>query len=570
MQIPFKRRDAAAEALPVQEEHPGVPFYRRRRMNRWAKLAVYVGLGVLCIAYGFGFARFAPFLMLPFAIPLAVLAVLVVWALPSGDYAPTNALQPLFIMFCGSIFLWPSYLALALPGLPWITLLRLTGMPLLATLLICLSVSKQFRSHLYEVFTFDPWLYRIMMAFFTLQAISLLYSTNPGTAVNRYVVYVTNCISIFLVSLILFSRVGFATRWMRLVVAGAVVLCAVGVWEARALHVLWASHIPSILKIEDDAVLRTLSGTTRSASGKYRVLATYSTPLGLSEFLGFVTPFATHLMLTSRRNITKFLSGVYLVVSFYVVLETDSRLGLISSILAMLIYVLLWALLRWRRDRGSLIAPAIVAAYPAIFLVGVASTFFIGRLRAKVWGNGAQSASDESRFTQWGLGLPKIFSHPQGHGVGQAGSVLNYVGPDGVPTIDSYFLNIALDYGFIGFALYFSIFVRGAWIGSRAIVRGHLDRELQLLLPMSICLVTFIVIKMVFSQDDSHPLIFMMLGAVVALSRRAEAVQIAAEEAEAEAAPVARRRLSRSEPSPQPRLRPAASVLQRETGPGRS
>ncbi|MBU1378235.1 MAG: O-antigen ligase family protein [Alphaproteobacteria bacterium] len=566
MQKLFKRRDAAAaEPLPAMEEYAGVPFYRRRRMNRWAKAAVYVGLGVLCVAYGFGFARFAPFLMLPFAIPIALLAILVVWALPSGDYAPTDALQPLFIMFFGSIFLWPSYLALALPGLPWITLLRLTGMPLLVVLLVCLSVSPQFRKNLRDIFTFDPWLFRIVMGFLILQAVSMLYSVNPGTAANRYIVYTTNWTSIFFVSLVLFSRAGFALRWMHLLMAGAAMICLLGVWESRALHVLWAAHIPSILKIEDESVLRTLSGTARAATGKYRVLVTYSTPLGLSEFLGLVAPFAAHMLLTSKKNAPKIFAGVYMLVAFYVVLETDSRLGLISSILSLLLYMLFWALLQWRRSKGSIIAPAIVLAYPAIFFVGVASTFFIGRLRAKVWGNGSQSASDQSRVDQWNLAIPKMFSHPQGHGVGQAGSVLNYIGSDGVPTIDSYFINMLLDYGFIGFALYFGMFARGAWIGARSIVRGDLDRELQLLLPLSICLINYIIIKSVFSQDDNHPMVFMMLGAVVALSRRAD---IAAKLAGTST--FASRQLSRSARFQQPRLQPAASGLRRESGPGRN
>lgn len=561
----FKRRAAAAEPLPVVEESPGVPFYRRRRMNRWAKLAVYIGLGVLCVAYGFGFARFAPFLMLPFAIPIALLAILMIWALPSGDYAPTNLLQPLFVMFFASIFIWPSYLALALPGLPWITLARLTGLPLLFTLLICLSVSPQFRRHLGEIFTYEPWLYRLITAFLVYQALSVFFSVGPGNSINRYIVYATNCISIFFVSLVLFTREGFALNWTKLLLAGAVVLCFIGVWEAQTLHVLWASHIPSILKIEDEAILRTLSGTTREATGKYRVLATYSVPLGLSEFFGLVAPFAAHLGLTAKTNGPRIFAAVYLVVAVYVTLATDSRLGLISSIFAMLLYMLLWALLQWRQNRGSLIAPAIVFAYPAIFVVGVASTFAIGRLRGAIWGNGAQTSSDHARLDQWALGLPKIFSHPQGHGVGQAGSVLGYVGPDGIATIDSYMLNIVLDYGYIGFALYFSIFVRAAFVGARAIARGHLDKELQLLLPLSICMANYILVKAVFSQEDNTPLTFMMLGAVIALSRRASIVQDAVGETT-----FATRQVSRSARFRPPRLQPAASGLRREPGPGRS
>lgn len=560
----FRPRSAPELAVPAEAAPPILPFYRPRRMNRWAKLAVYVGLAVVCFAYGFGYGRFAPFLMVPFAIPLAILAMLVVWALPSGDYAPTKALQPLYLAFFAALFVWPNYLAIALPGLPWITLLRLTGMPLLFVMLVCLSVSAQFRKHLADVFGYDPWISRMMVAFFVLVTLSVGYSVAIGPSASRYIVAVTNWFCIFFVSLILFTRPGFARRWMWTFIAMATVVCVVGAYESRIHHVVWSNHIPSILKIEDEAVLRALSGLSRAATGKYRVQGTYGTPLGLAEFLGLVAPFAVHLILTSRTNGPRIFAGAYLLLALYVVLETDSRLGLISSLLSMLLYLLFWALLQWRRNKGSIIAPAIVLSYPAIFCVGVAATFFIGRLRAKVWGNGAQTSSDQSRVEQWNIGIPKILKHPWGHGLGQSGNVLGYVGPDGIQTIDSYFLSILLEYGIIGFILYYGMFARGAWVGARTIVRGNLDDELALLLPLSICLIDFIVIKAVFSQDDNHPLAFMILAAVVALARRADAAQPATE-------PLAeKRRISRSAHSPRPQLQPAASGLRRETGPARS
>src|SRR3546814_18294386 len=40
--------------------------------------------------------------------------------------------------------MWPNYLAIALPGMPWITLLRIIGVPMILLLLIALSVSAEF------------------------------------------------------------------------------------------------------------------------------------------------------------------------------------------------------------------------------------------------------------------------------------------------------------------------------------------------------------------------------------------------------------------------------------------
>jgi hypothetical protein len=46
--------------------------------------------------------------------------------------------------------------------------------------------------------------------------------------------------------------------------------------------------------------------------------------------------------------------------------------------------------------------------------------------------------------------------------------------------------------------------------------------ELTMLLPLVVALMNFVVIKSVFSQNANHPLVFMMLGAVVALTYRAQ------------------------------------------------
>jgi hypothetical protein len=47
------------------------------------------------------------------------------------------------------------------------------------------------------------------------------------------------------------------------------------------------------------------------------------------------------------------------------------------------------------------------------------------------------------------------------------------------------------------------------------------DKEAELLLPLVVALSAFLVIKLVFSQDDNHPMIYMMLGMVAALVYRA-------------------------------------------------
>jgi O-antigen ligase len=158
--------------------------------------------------------------------------------------------------------------------------------------------------------------------------------------------------------------------------------------------------------------------------------------------------------------------------------------------------------------------------YPAIFLAILASTFLVHRIRAKVWGNGSQAASDQSRKDQWHLAMPKIMHNPIGHGYGTAGYVLGYRNEDGVPTIDSYYMNLLLDTGFFGFAVYLAFFLGSSWLAAREVVRAPGDRELRLLMPLAVTMVGYVVVKGVLSQDANHPLLFFYAGAIAALIHR--------------------------------------------------
>jgi hypothetical protein len=48
------------------------------------------------------------------------------------------------------------------------------------------------------------------------------------------------------------------------------------------------------------------------------------------------------------------------------------------------------------------------------------------------------------------------------------------------------------------------------------------NRDRAFLIPLSLSLFNFVMIKAVFSQQDNRPLIFMMLGAVVAIAAQSK------------------------------------------------
>jgi hypothetical protein len=497
----------------------------RRTPPRLLRVLMFSALAIACIAYGYAFAIYAPARVMPFTIPAAILAGLLLWTLPPGEYAPTPLLEPLFLAFFAALVLWPNYLAITLGNLPWMTLMRLTGLPLVITLLACISISRPFREKLSAILQADKVMFRLMLVLIALWTGSILLSSDPGTTVNRYFLAVLNYAGIFFVSCYLFSRRGFADIWVRMLLVMLAILCAFAVWEFRLQILPWVGHIPSFLTVDDPVVQKILRPTFNTIEGNYRVKASATTPLGLAELLGLSMPFTMHFLIGRHPLYLRVAAGIFLPITAYVILLTDSRLGVVAGCASAMFYLLIWGALRWRQRKESLFAPALVLSYPAIFAAFIAATFLVDKLRYKFWGRGSQQASTQGRIDQWELGIPKVIANPIGHGVGQGADALGFTNLAGDLTIDSYWLSVLLEIGVAGFIVFYGLMLRGAFTAARTVVLVGPEREFGLLLPMSVALINFVIVKSVFSQEANHPLVFMILGAVVALTYRAAQVQ---------------------------------------------
>lgn len=515
------QRLAGHSALETAAAQPVLAGYRHS-MRPGLKLGLLIALAIACFAYAFGFSLLAPARMMPFTVPPAIMGVLIIWALPTGDYAPTRALDPLFFAFFASLILWPNYLAIALPSLPWVTLLRLFAVPLAVVFLICASSSPLFRRRMGGILNADPIMWKMLAGLVFIQFATILLSRDPGSSLNRVIIAQFNCTVLFFVSAYLFHKRGFAELWVRLFVLMLAVLCVFGIWEGNLRAVPWAGNIPSFLKVGDEAVMKILAGAARKATGIYRVQAVHTTSLGFAEILGLAVPFALHFAMERYPTIVRILGAAFVPLAFYVIQLTDSRLGVVASAASILFYMLIWSLIRWRQHKQSILGPAVVLAYPGILLAALISTFVVGRIRAEVWGNGPQQASTDARKIQWAMATPKVIRNPFGNGAASSGEVLGFTNQAGAITVDSYYITILLDWGIAGFLLFFGLMIRAIWIGGRTVVARPVEREIRLLIPLIVSLINFVIIKSVLSQDANHPIVFIMLGAILALVWRAQ------------------------------------------------
>jgi O-antigen ligase len=513
---------------PVVEMAPAVfaAYHQPRTPRADAKLKrrAMTVLGAVCFFYGFAFALLPPSLFYAFFAPLVgTLMILVVALLPTHSLSPPKAFEWLFWAFWLTMYLWPNYLAIALPGLPWITVNRLFGGPLTLLLLMAMSSSRPFQRDCGEVLKEIPNLTKCVIGLAIVQVISCAFSANPFNSFNRVVNFQLVWLVPFFVSAYLFRREGRMEAWAKAFVIMAVVVGIICIQEYRLARVPWANSIPSFLKVGDDAVTRVLYGA-HQRGGEYRNIGTTMSPLSLAEFMALSSPFLIYLLVNARRS---WEIGLLVAADFLIILttvHTGSRLGLIGLLISHSFYGLFIGISRWRANRKSFVGPLLTLAYPAILAAVVTAVLTIGRVRVAVLGGGVHQASNNAREEQYALAVPVIAKSPLfGFGAGEGGRKLGFQNAGGQGTVDSYILTVTLDYGLAGFFLFFGLLVGATVHGIKLALNARDDKNMAV--PATLCLLIFLSIKPVLSQESNNPVLFMLAGMIGALAWKARQQQ---------------------------------------------
>lgn len=497
------------------------PYFRH---GFWGNHKVFAGLFVALIAavYGFLFGLTATAFLVQMLIPVAIVVIVVVILLPESGVVFERTITGLFFAFYFALSVWPDYLAFEFGQLPWITAVRIIAIPLCLLLLVSLSQSRDLRGNLVKRLNSAPWVWKLLLTYFVISFLTLGLSNEPVTSVNKFIIAIYAWGTMFLAAALIFAQPGRVRRFAVMLWVGLLITCFIGLWEHRIGKVPWAGNIPSFLKIDDEVVGRVLSGAARAAIGEHRVQAKFTTPLSMAEFLALVTPFVMHFIARGRSIMERAAALVTLPLIFFLIDKTDSRLGVIGFFLAIFGYLFLAAVQYWKRNRESVFAPLIVAAYPVMMVLVVIASFTVTRIRTMVWGGGAHQASNDARAAQIERGIDILMRQPFGHGIGSAADTLGYANAVGTVTIDNYFLSIALEAGIIGFIAYYGAFVVGIFVGARAYIKAGYDEEVSWLLPALLSLGCYVVIKTVLSQQENHPFAFAMLGIAVILIHKAK------------------------------------------------
>ena len=119
--------------------------YRRGRAGRRVRPFASLLLLGWCGLTGAAVAMLPPQVYVMLALPVFVGIGVILWLLPDVGGVAEPAMATLFVSFIVANCLWPNYIALDLPGLPWINPPRIVTFALLALAVYGYASSSRMR-----------------------------------------------------------------------------------------------------------------------------------------------------------------------------------------------------------------------------------------------------------------------------------------------------------------------------------------------------------------------------------------------------------------------------------------
>lgn len=485
--------------------------------------AICVFLGVF---YGFWGSVLPPGFIIFLIVPFLLLGAILLWIWPDSTEAPGNSLAIFIFVFTGVTFLWPNYLAIVIPGLPWLSLRRVVGIAMVLVFLFTLASSSLMRKSIVDRLKVTPLLAKFLIGFFVVQAIAIITSNYPVLAYKHWFNTQYAWTLVFFASVYIFYARGNFTKWVDIICYCALIVSIIAIFEQHNKMVLWANHIPSFLKIEGEVVERILSPTYRGS--QYRSQAIFGVSLALAEFLALSFTLLLHRFMTAETVGRKFLLMMAMIAALTAIGMSRARLGFVGVIVGLALYGFIWGYRNYKRDKTDIIGATLTYGYPAIMMAAAVLIVSVDALRIRILGGGQAQLSNDGREIQFDMAPPVIMNRPIfGYGGAQGAEALGYRSANGLLTIDTYLLSIVLDYGIVGFVFFYGAIAMAAFYALRwALAHAEFkatsleSSEVNYLFPLGVMLVQFYVIKTVLSQEENHSILFLMLGAVIALLAR--------------------------------------------------
>lgn len=517
-----------------------LPQYNSLQHRTWWKFAsiAFVALALFLTMYtGFLVAIGGTLAFKFVGFPIMLMAGLSLWLLPDVEKADTAPFYSLLAAYMFLMVAWPTYVAIAIPGLPWVTAPRIVLGVLLVAMLTHFSQIAAARRKVVDLISYDQLAFRLYGLFLFMQVIVIPLAVSPIDVISYQFMQGVLDISAMIAAAWCFSEVKRVPRLMRVLVYGCIVTMLITLLENYLQRPPWFGYIPSFLKVDPTLLETYMSPQARVGDNRYRIRATFGIVLYYSQYLGLLLPAVMFEMWK-----TKGWKRVFALLLVPLILQTVWFTNARTASIALLISLFgFGGLVMMRqlffRPRGDALKSGIMLAMVLLALAGLAGAIASShRLQMYTFGGQQHVGSNAVRDQQWAGAWRAVARNPIGVGMGtplpEVGKVSS---SSGIAIVDSYYINLLVGVGPLGFIGFIGCLARVAYLGFMTFLRAKDDLE-EWGGVLAIGLVNYIIADYVISYVDNNYLAFTMVVAILALHRH-QSARIASETPEAKALP---------------------------------
>jgi O-antigen ligase len=494
--------------------------YSRRKspIERFIRgVLLYTFVIVLGVFYGTAAAILPPKLIYFLIFPIATLLALALWTIEDAHVNFDKIIIRFLFGFISLSMIWPAYIAVSIPGLPWLNPQKLFLFALFSSFILSISQSKGVRTEINYIFSKNVIFSKFYIGFICIQFLTIFISRqifqSAGETFNDVLLH---C-SLLVMSAYVFYKIRDNNKLSQIWTRGFIVSITLAFIELYLKRTFWSEYIPNYFIADPVLFENYVSASYRYSDGIYRVKSVFGNPVYFAQFLAIGSPFLIANLF--RKDIGKKLWLFYLLLiicTIYVSYSTNSRTALIGLLIGAFSFLVLIGVKIVIDEKEEGFKRSLIAASgPAILFV----TFFIAalshRARTKIFGGQQHEGSDDSREQQFTNAFNVVAENPFGHGTGSAAELAGVPSQMG-PILDARFLNIIVDYGVLGALFFYFSLVSVIVLTVKIFLRStKSDNDL---LASACSVLVFIFTSFTVSSGVLLPLFYVTLGACLGKS----------------------------------------------------
>lgn len=448
--------------------NPSLAGLRRPSSFSFGAAAAVIGLLALAVLLGLATVVLPPgFLIRALVVPVGLSFLAFAWVLRhKGAGMPGRwVLQLLLGTACLSI-IWPRYIFFSLGG-PHVNPQTLSVFASFAAVLFWLIKSPEMSAKFSEVAFSKTKIGVLIFVWFVWRFFASALGEYPLASIFDYLRDFAYLSSFFVIGCVIASYQDGPKWLLRVIVFAGLLVAMAGLVEAFAQKNLFARFASGA---DSEAVADGLRSVTldKIRGGSYRAQSVFTHPIVFAQFIAAMIPLAAYCAVYERTLFWRMVGVLLIPIGVLAIVKSGSRSGLVSLATA----VVFCAVIVWLRSMNSkgLGKAVAIAALPA-FLVGIGVAYFavqelvVGRTQV-------EAGSSAIRMRMVEVGVNALMDSPiSGFGHGLALFKAGVSNSSGIETIDSYWLSIALDSGYVGLIIFLAIVAMIAVRGAVAAVR---------------------------------------------------------------------------------------------------